>query len=399
MRTPLLPLQQLVDSLQYIPRAGDPAAYERASSMHRQSLAAIEDITIAFEECVTAGISEPTIRKYVSICQNRLTELCNEVPLSWMEAETAAPVIFEEWRFLCHDICHQLEDLILYLMITYANYYNKMALTPNVYRELMRQRLAPGLSVIRAWFSETDESCRELQQMILQLYDAFQSEVPNKMNHYQLDFLRELQQALLKYWAQEDNTLEHGTLQQLLFTLNFNSTDYYHYCTQYISQQLAELPDMHTQLDLLSFIHKTLCQLPLKQGVAYSQDSPSIISLMKEWLQVESKHLQARMKRNASRNAKQFRSLPENFKLQTSLTLPELAALFRVLKEAGIVENRNMQDVFRLVSLCFSIQQKEAFEGNLFQSYYYHITPETYKKMEHLAHTLAWKTFQMKKEL
>jgi len=398
MLTPLLPLQALTDCLQHPPRPDDPDIYEKICTMHRRSLAAIEEISATFDACVAAGISEPVIRRYVRICQEQLTAICNEVPLNWLEVETAAPVTYDEWRYLCHDICHQLEDLLLYLMLTYANYYNKMALTPNVYRELMRQRMAPGLSVIRAWFAETDESCRELQLMILGLYDAFYPELPNRMDYHQLDFLRELQQALLKHWAKEDNTLDHGTLQQLLFTLNFNSTDYYHYCTQYISQQLIELPDMHSQLDLLSFIHKTLCQLSVKNGVAYSHDAPAIISLLKEWLQVESKHLQSRLKQHASRNSRQLKTLPENFKLQTSLTLPELAALFRILKEAGIVENRNMQDVFRLIALCFSIQQKEAFEGSLFQSYYYHISQETYKKMEHLAHTLALKTFQMKKE-
>lgn len=398
MRTPLLPLQQLLDSMQHPPRPDDPSAYETASSMHKQSLAAIEDITLAFEECLANGVSEQTLHKYVSICQEKITALCNDVPFSWLEVETSAPVEYDEWRYLCNDICHQLEDLMLYLMFTYAKYYNKMAVTPNVYRELMRQRIAPGLSVIRSWFNETDDSCRELQEMILGLYDAFLPETPNKMNHYQLDFLRELQQALLKHWAQEDNTLEHGVLQQLLFSLNFNSTDYYHYCTSYISQQLAELPDAHTQLDLLSFIHKTLCQIPVKQGLAYSHDAPSIIALLKEWLQVESKYLQSRMKRQSSKSVKKFKTLPENFKLQTNLTLPELAALFRILKEMGIVENRNMQDVFRLLALCFSTQQKEAFEGNLFQSHYYHMSQETLKKMEDLAHSLVRKTFQLRKE-
>ncbi|MBW8688187.1 hypothetical protein [Chitinophaga rhizophila] len=398
MRTPLLPLQQLLESLQHPPRPDDPAVYEIASFMHRQSLTAIEDITIAFDECLAAGVSEATIRKYVRICQEKITTLCNDVPFSWLEVETAAPVQYDEWRYLCNDICHQLEDLIIYLMFTYAKYYNKMAIAPNVYRELMRQRINPGLSVIRNWFNEKDEGCRELQQMLLNLYDAFDPQLPNRMNYYQLDFLRELQQALLKHWAQEDNSLDHGTLQQLLFTLNFNSTDYYHYCTSYISQQLMELPDVHTQLDLLSFIHKTLSQLPVKPGLAYSYDSPSIISLLKEWLLVETKYLQTRRKGNTGRHAKKLNSLPENFKLQTSLTLPELAALFRVLKEAGVVENRNMQDVFRLISLCFSIQKKEAFEGSLFQSYYYHIAPETYKKMEDLAHNIVRKTFQLRKE-
>jgi hypothetical protein len=397
MRTPLLPLQQLLDSLQHPPRPEDPEAYEVASFMHRQSLAAIEDITMAFDECMTVGISESMIRKYVHTCQEKITVLCNDVPFSWLEVETAAPAEFEEWRYLCNDICHQLENLIFYLMLTYAKYYNKMATTPNVYRELMRQRIAPGLSLIRNWFRETDESCGELQQMILSLYDAFDPQLNNRMNYYQLDFLRELQQALLKHWSLEDNTLDHGTLQQLLFTLNFNSTDYYHYCTSYISQQLLELPDVHTQLDLLSFIHKTLSQLPVKPGLAYSYDSPSIISLLKEWLLVETKYLHSGRKRSAD-GKKKLSTLPENFKLQTSLTLPELAALFRILKEAGVVENRNMQDVFRLISLCFSIQKKEAFEGNLFQSYYYHISSETYKKMEDLAHNIARMTFQLKKE-
>ncbi len=52
--------------------------------------------------------------------------------------------------------CHRAEELLIfaYLMFTYARQYaSKSAIAPNVYLELMRQRIAPGLSVIRSWFN------------------------------------------------------------------------------------------------------------------------------------------------------------------------------------------------------------------------------------------------------
>jgi hypothetical protein len=399
MSTPLIPLQRLADCLQHPPHPDDPAAYEKASFMHKQSIAAIEGITAAFDACLVEGVSEQTIRKYVIACQEKITALANEIPFNWLEVETTSPdPEDDDWRFLCNDICHQLEDLILYLMFTYAKHYDKLAVIPVIYRELMRQRIEPGLSVIRIWFSETDDSCKALQDMILGLYDAFDPRAENKMSYYQLDFLRALQQALLKRWAKKGNIPDHHQLQQLLFQYNFNSTDYYNYCTSYISQQLSEQPDMRTQLDLLSFIHKSLNLIPVQQDLAYSQDAPSIRELLKEWIQVESKYLRSRLKHPSPENAKKFKTLPENFKLQSSLTLSELAALFRIFIEMGVIQNRNMQDVFRLLALCVSVENKEAFDANLFQSNYYNIPEGAYKKMEDLAHMIVRKTFQLRKD-
>lgn len=401
MRTPLLPLQELIDCLQNPPSPDDPSSTEKVISMHKKATQAMDEITAALDECVEKGVSSVIMRKYVSTCQEKVTLLSNSLPESWLEEVPATylKIDYENPVHLCNDICHRLEDLVLHLMIVHARYYNKMAITPNVYRELMRQRLEPGFSVIRKWFSEAESCCEELQALVLDLFDTFDPLLENRMNHYQLDFLRQLHQALLKLYREEGNSLDQPQLRNLLVSFNLNSTAFYDYCTSYINQQLKELPSVRTQLDLLGYVSSEVNQVKQLRGLAYNKDAPNIKELMNEWIQVETKYLRAKEKPTNTRKFKgDFATLPENFKLQTSLTVAEIAALVRILKEMGVVENRNMQDVFRLIPLCFSAEKKTTFENSVFQTSYYHISDQTYEKMTTLANQIIKQAHHLRKE-
>lgn len=401
MRTPLLPLQELIDCLQNPPSTEDPASAEKVIAMHKKATQAMDEITNLLDECIEKGVSSDIMRNYVSTCQEKLTQLCNSLPKDWLEEvpATYVKIDLENPVHLCNDICHHLEDLILYLMIMHARYYNKMAITPNLYRELMRQRLEPGFAVIRKWFHEAESCCEDLQSLVLDLFDTFDPLIENHMNHYQLDFLRQLQQALLKLYRKEGNSLEQPQLRNLLISFNLNNTAFYEYCTSYITQQLGELPNVHAQLDLLSYTASEIQQVTQQRGLIYDKNAPNIKELMHEWIQVETKHLRTKEKpKNTGKTTSSFDTLPDNFKLQTSLTVAEIAALIRILKEMDVVENRNMQDVFRMIPFCFCAEKKTAFESSVFQTSYHHISDETFEKITSLATQIIKQVHQLRKD-
>lgn len=401
MKTPLDHLQELIDCLQNPPDIHDPSSTEKVIAMYKKATFAMEEIPGTFIDCEDNGVSNIIVKKYVSTCQEQLTQLANSLPASWLEEipATYTKMDYENPVHLCNDICHQLEDVFLYLLITHSRHYNKMAITPNLYRELMRQRLERGFKVIRKWFNEADSCCEDLQTLVLDLFDTFDPLLENRMNHYQLDFLRQLQQALLKLYMQEGNALDQPQLRDLLISFNLNNTAFYEYCTSYISQQLKELPNARAQLDLLGFASTEVNKVKQIPGLAYNKDAPNIKELMNEWIQVETKHLREREKPQAPRKLKGgFATLPENFKLQTSLTVAELAALIHILKELGVVENRNMQDVFRLIPLAFTAEKKTSFENSVFQTSYYHISGNTYERMITLATQIIKQAHLMRKD-
>lgn len=402
MRTPLIPLQELTDNLQNPPNPDDPSFSEKVSAMYKKVIGAMDEITETLDFYLAEGMSDHLLKKYVSACQDQITLLSNALPERWLEEVPATyiKVDYENPVHLCNDICHQMEDLVLYLAIIHAKHYNKMAITPKVYRELMRQRLEPGFMAIRRWFDETETCCcEELQCLVLDLFDTFDPLVPNNMNHYQLDFLRQLQQALLKLYMQEGDSLDQPTLQNLLYSFNLNDTSFYNYCTSYITQQLSELPDVRTKLDLLGYVSSEIRQVKQRPGLAYCKDAPNIKALMQEWIQVETKHLRTKEQSTSSNKSKRpFSTLPENFKLQTNMSVPELAALLHILKEIGVLQNKSMQDVFRIVALCVSAENKEVFEHSALQSSYYHISDETHNKMETLANQIIKQVYLLRRD-
>jgi hypothetical protein len=79
----------------------------------------------------------------------------------------------------------------------------------------------------------------------------------------------------------------------------------------------------------------------------------------------------------------------EGSKIQTSLTVPVLALLTRLFKEAGIYTNTNQTDILKSVSSHFTTpRQPEVSYGHL-QTKYYQIDEGTKKKVSDLLIDMA----------
>ena len=58
-------------------------------------------------------------------------------------------------------------------------------------------------------------------------------------------------------------------------------------------------------------------------------------------------------------------------KIHTSLSVPQLALLFRLLKEEQLITNTNQSELLKVVSGCFTTMHKESFSyGHLHGKYY-----------------------------
>jgi hypothetical protein len=82
-------------------------------------------------------------------------------------------------------------------------------------------------------------------------------------------------------------------------------------------------------------------------------------------------------------------TMNEGSKIQTSLTVPVLALLTRLFKEAGIYTNTNQTDILKSVSSNFTtLRQPEVSYGHL-QAKYYQIDEGTKKKVGDLLIDMA----------
>ncbi|SFW78303.1 hypothetical protein [Chitinophaga sancti] len=376
MKTPLNPLNQLVESLQFLKQPEDDITpYELIASIHQGTINAISHLKAALETCRLNGLHEQAMQRYILICQQRLCAVMNELPTAWLNTElSSSHTIQENTALLRADICFQLDEFLIYLRDTFPAYFNRLLPLPNIHKEIIRQQLLPGIPLIKRWFDITEESCHDLQDLILDMFDQLEPASPQRLNDAKLQFLVQLHQHLLRLLDQENYNLQHHQLQYVLFCLNCNTTDFYHYCTTWLNRQLHKVNSLEEQMKLLKDTYTDMQQLQLRSGQAYCPDAPPIRDLLQEWLVVEIKFLERKMKEEPG-------LLITHEKIHTNMSVSMIALMLRLLRAMGQLSQKHVEEAFRLLPRYFMARRNETFTESIFRAKYKELTSSTLSRI------------------
>jgi hypothetical protein len=375
MKTPLNPLNRLVEHLQFLKQPADnPAPYDIVANVHQDVINAISHLKAALETCVLNGMDAHGMQSYITYCQHKLCTAIGEIPTSWLNTElSSSHTIQENTALLRADICFQLDEFLIYLRDTYPNHFNRLSPLPNIHREIIRQQLQPGIPIIRRWFEITEHSCHELQHLILRLFDQLLPTSP-ALSDAKLQFLVQLHQHLLRLLDQENYNLQHHQLQYVLFCLNCNTPDFYHYCTDWLNRQLNRTQSYEEQLQLLTNAHYDMQQLQIRSGQAWYPDAPSIRDLLQEWLIVEIKYVEITME-----EPEDTLTAPE--KIRTNMSVSMIALVIKLLRAMGQLSQKHVEDIFRLLPRYFAARRNEPFTESIFRAKYKEITSSTMSRI------------------
>lgn len=376
MKTPLNPLNQLVESLQFLKQPEDNTTpYEVIVSIHQGIINAISHLKAALETCRLNGLHEQAMQRYISICQQRLCAVIGELPTTWLNTElSSSHTIQENTALLRADICFQLDEFLVYLRDTFPTYFNRLLPLPGIHREIIRQQLLPGIPLIKRWFEITEEGCHDLQDLIMELFNQLDPARPYQLNDAKLQFLGQLHQHLLRLLEQENYNVQHHQLQYVLYCLNCNTTDFYHYCTTWLNRQLHLANSFEEQMKLLKDAYSDMQQLQLRSGQAYCPDAPSIRDLLQEWLFVEINYLERKMKEEPD-----VLIVPE--KIRTNMSVSMMALIVRLLRAMGQLSHKHAEEVFRLLPRYFLARRNEPFTESIFRAKYKDMTNNTLNKI------------------
>jgi len=170
-------------------------------------------------------------------------------------------------------------------------------------------------------------------------------------------------------------------LTDYLIGINFNSPLFIKYMADQLSLSMMDSTNTQAQIETLLLSHKQIAQLFQTFNTPYISTMAGARESLLSWIKFELDHLE-KMQQVALIAPAPPKEVAKQPILNSTLSVPELAALFRIMVEKKVLEPDNTKDLFTLIHKLVKTKGTSAVSADSFKNNYYTISPRTAKSVK-----------------
>ena len=163
-----------------------------------------------------------------------------------------------------------------------------------------------------------------------------------------------------------------------LLSLNYNTVKFFHYITDLILEENKKSYNPFVKVHLLKNYQHHISRIVQEQETSYNPKFPNIKCILQEWIQYEI--LQHEKEYDAFEKEQLNREL--NTKLETSMSVAEIAFLLKLLMAEGIITNKTQTEVVEIASMTFKTKRQESISFSSLQNKFYNTEQGTKEKLK-----------------
>ena len=207
----------------------------------------------------------------------------------------------------------------------------------------------------------------------------------NDYSIYQARFVSNL----WKNWQADFNTLYDRYTEEnvikFLVTNNYNPLALFNFIIAEIIGELNQVDDPEIQRQVLESHAKRIRLIPVRIGNYYYKDAPSVYQLVENWLNIELKDCRKKLKVfNPQQQSLIPAALVQGQKIETSLSVAQLALIFRLGNKTGIVTNNTQMEILQAVTNTYSTQKVSTIALESLHNKYYNIEDRTRESVKEI---------------
>jgi hypothetical protein len=282
--------------------------------------------------------------------------------------------ITREIKQFYQSVSAQLEGIIDLLRNTYSRYFNTGLNLP------LPLRHREALELKRYWkviTSTPDQPCNDVT--IIKILDQCMKKLVHHnetvVTYHQASYCRNLVKELLGYICTRASNPVYNSLTELLISWNFNEFAFLQEFCMGIKTEVQNKESDECRLEFLKNTHKQVSQILERSAAVLHPAQPSAKQTVLNYITHELTWLQEVV------SVPEKREIKEGIKIHTSITVPVLALLTRLLKESGIVTNDKQSEVLKFFTTHFTTLHKPECSYHHLHSKYYNIDEGTKKKV------------------
>lgn len=257
-----------------------------------------------------------------------------------------------------------LHELLLFLKVHYSPFFNFSRKAPHLMTARAKRKLKACMEQMASLLEQQPE-LTQLGPLLLQPFRLWLH--ARDLCFADIRYALFAWEKLADLPPQEPNGDALTAVKKLLIAINFNAPAVAAFWTAAWKQLVDNEPAVSGKLRVLQLQLKEVNQVNCFPNAALYTMQPPLRRQLVSWLQdeihfyeQEQLHLQVPVTGTNPGN-----------KIHTSLSVPQLALLFRLMKEEKLITNHNQSELLKVVSASFTTANKEQFSyGHLHGTFY-----------------------------
>jgi hypothetical protein len=336
---------------------------------------------------IAVNLTESDRYRYVNLHQHHLVRLTGCLLSYTTVTDLYAPVDTLDHHWLCRVTFRLLTGLLAYLEKHFGQYIDRlMSLTKN-YQNIIAHEVCFGIEELERALLEVGIDAKTVR-LVLTPFRKLRDDCSAHFVYHQIRYLRELKERIFSL------TREHGEeprkdLHYLLYSLNFNYDEYCKYVVTLIGSDVREEETVSGQLCRLAALQRELEQVWIVPGMAFDRAARSIVEHVTTWINSETKYLERfRLIKEDNTGGDQ---LLRDIHIEMSLSAAQMAYLFRILIETGIIRTDNIVKFLRVVAGIFQTTGQKELSYKSLRNKFYNVEDTVRQSIQHtLQHLTAW---------
>ncbi|SJZ67952.1 hypothetical protein SAMN04488128_1011166 [Chitinophaga eiseniae] len=286
-------------------------------------------------------------------------------------------------RKLYSCIREYLKELLMLIENHFSRYFDLEQKVPESYLSLCREELSKGITSLEERLYKAKQDDRLVQILINHLW-AFVNSHRVQMTYRDFMYVKDAWNELQHSRLYEKHGRSLPLLVELLIRINYNTPVFVcYFIHDYMAAQLSTVTTTDEKIAIVHRLKSKVRKVNRLPNLRMLSDLPDIGDQIMDMLSEELSFLQpvaATVVHDSSGN---------EYKVQTNLPVPMLAAIFRLFKESGVILNSNIKKLLEFISAHYSSMKQEKISYTHLHSSYYDIDQRNKERLYDMLMQLA----------
>jgi hypothetical protein len=252
---------------------------------------------------------------------------------------------------LFDSILQQLDELLSHIEQRYYRHFNQKEKVPDCYLHLVQEEMAREIKKVNKFILKSID--QKLGEIILKPIKTFIKTKNGSISYKQMIYMKTLVREIIQLPLQE--SISKDIIIQSLIYWNYNSTSFINFAIENIRHELNLT--QNENISQLTDQLKKINLLVMKPGAALYQHKPSTKERIQGWLLEEINFIQ--VQQTLFIRPAPMEKDAEDFRINTSLSVQQLALWIRAAKDTGMIINKNHTALLRTMARIFTTPHSE----------------------------------------
>jgi hypothetical protein len=347
--------------------SGPPPDAVKADIWRDQVKSEVDRIKQTLIQEVFSFEDERHLERYIQYHQQALIQLMDKSAMLLTSTGDMGKIFYQIFY-------NGFDEILSFIERHFTKYFDQDAKAPEGYISLSRKDARLNIRKLQKLMvaKNADQTLVDLVLHILnKIVDGSSAKgITYRKVLYSKEVQKELFKLLDKPVAGKELNEE---LRQLMYYLNYNSTKVLTYHAHYFNFLLDESEFRNEKIEKLSFELKKIIQAQVKPGISYNQNSPSLKSLLADYINVELEYQERLQQLSNHSTDPPSGNFLDGFKLKFEASVSQLAYILKLLRETKVIVNNNLSQLMAFIVRFVVTKKSDSVSIGSLRSKYYNI--------------------------